>query len=255
MKLLGIVWTGVETAQFDAMATFMERLIGTVATRQEPGFRLWSLPDGDIVELYAGGAKPSFGSAPVAGFRVGALHAGRNLLADLGAEIVGSYGPNADGYASIHFRAPDGNIYELTYDPDHERRMTTSSDDQRPVHSTSNRDSTNTGACALGTTLARATGHGGSCLSRLGLRRSSSCGERGDGGTLASPRSALPSTARPAFSYAAWTNLAEYAGTGTLRATFRSPIGNPPSSRGSRSGSSRGLIPTRIRSPLLRPLG
>ncbi len=33
MKLLGIVWTGVETAQFDAMATFMERLIGTEAPR------------------------------------------------------------------------------------------------------------------------------------------------------------------------------------------------------------------------------
>ena len=41
---------------------------------------------------------------------------------ELGAEIVGGYGPNEDGYASVHFRAPDGNVYELTYDPDHEGR-------------------------------------------------------------------------------------------------------------------------------------
>ncbi len=67
----------MQTAQFDAMATFMERLIGTVATRQEPGFRLWSLPDGDI--MYADGTKPSFGDAPVVGFRVDDLDVGRNL--------------------------------------------------------------------------------------------------------------------------------------------------------------------------------
>jgi YD repeat-containing protein len=46
----------------------------------------------------------------------------RARLEELGAEIVGGYGPNEDGYASVHFRAPDGNVYELTYDPDHERR-------------------------------------------------------------------------------------------------------------------------------------
>jgi catechol 2,3-dioxygenase-like lactoylglutathione lyase family enzyme len=122
MRVLGIVWTGVQTANFDAMATFVEGLIGAPAPQQEPGFRLWSFPDGDIIELYAEGGKPTFGTAPVVGFRVDDLEAGRRRLEELGAEIVGGYGPNEDGYASIHFRAPDGNVYELTYDPDHETR-------------------------------------------------------------------------------------------------------------------------------------
>jgi catechol 2,3-dioxygenase-like lactoylglutathione lyase family enzyme len=122
MKVLGIVWTGVQTERFDAMATFMEGLIGTDAARQEPGFRFWGFPDGDILELFAGGTKPPFENAPVVGFRVDDLEAGRQRLTELGAEILGTYGPNADGYGAIHFRAPDGNIYELTYDPDHETR-------------------------------------------------------------------------------------------------------------------------------------
>ncbi len=113
---------GVQTDNFDGMAAFVEGLIGGPAPRRDPGFRLWSLPDGDIVELYAKGGKPTFGDAPVVGFRVDDLEAGRRRLTELGAEIVGGYGPNEDGYASIHFRAPDGNIYELTYDPDHETR-------------------------------------------------------------------------------------------------------------------------------------
>ena len=122
MKLLGIVWAGIQTSNFSDMAAFTERLIGAPASRQEPGFRLWSFPDGDILELYADGHKPTFGHAPVVGFRVDDLDEGRARLAELGAEILSGYGPNEDGYASVHFRAPDGNVYELTLDPDHERR-------------------------------------------------------------------------------------------------------------------------------------
>jgi catechol 2,3-dioxygenase-like lactoylglutathione lyase family enzyme len=124
VRVLGIVWTGVQTEAFDEMSGFVENLVGAPAPRTEPGFRLWSFADGDILELYAGGTKHGFGSAPVVGFRVDDLDAGRARLEELGAEIVGGYGPNEDGYASIHFRAPDGNVYELTYDPDHERRAT-----------------------------------------------------------------------------------------------------------------------------------
>jgi catechol 2,3-dioxygenase-like lactoylglutathione lyase family enzyme len=122
MRILGIVWTGVQADDFDGMDAFMAGLVGAEAPRQETGFRLWSFPDGDIFELYAAGTKPGFDRAPVVGFRVDDLDEGRRRLEELGADIVGGYGPNERGYASIHFRAPDGNLYELTYDPDHERR-------------------------------------------------------------------------------------------------------------------------------------
>ena len=122
MKVRGIVWTGIQTPHFDEMHRFLGALFGAEASREEPGFALWSLGDGDIVELYAPGGKPDFWTAPVVGFQVDDLEGATRDVEAAGAVIVGGYGPNEDGYRSVHFRAPDGNIYELTYDPDHETR-------------------------------------------------------------------------------------------------------------------------------------
>jgi hypothetical protein len=126
MKVRGIVWMGVQTERFDEMAALFRTLFGASPSREEPGFALWSLGNGDIVELYSLGGKPDFGTAPVVGFQVSDLEAARRDIEAAGAEIVGGYGPNEDGYQTIHFRAPDGNVYEATYDPDHESRAPSS---------------------------------------------------------------------------------------------------------------------------------
>ena len=125
MKVQGIVWTGVQTERFDEMAAFLQALFGEPPGIEEPGFGLWALGDGDIFEVFAGGTKPPFEGAPVVGFRVADLEAARRDVEAAGAEIVGGYGPNEAGYASVHFRAPDGNIYEIVHDPDHETRAET----------------------------------------------------------------------------------------------------------------------------------
>jgi catechol 2,3-dioxygenase-like lactoylglutathione lyase family enzyme len=122
VKLRGIVWTGVLTGHFDEMAAFMQTLTGEPPGISEPGFRLWALPDGDLFELFAPGHKPAFGAGPVVGFLVDDIAESRRDLEAAGAEIVGGYGPNEDGYEAIHFRAPDGNVYELVHDPARERR-------------------------------------------------------------------------------------------------------------------------------------
>ncbi len=122
MKVRGIVWMGVQTQRFDEMRTFIRALTGASPGSEEPGFALWSLPNGDLVELFAEGRKPAFGSGPVVGFQVADLEASRREVEAAGAEIVGSYGPNEAGYASVHFRAPDGNVYEIVRDPEHETR-------------------------------------------------------------------------------------------------------------------------------------
>ena len=122
MRVRGIVWTGIQTERFDEMAAFMRALFGTPPPVDRPGFALWSLPNGDLVEIFKFGDKPSFGTAPVVGFQVDDIEAARRDIEAAGAEIVGGYGPNEDGYRSIHFRAPDGNIYELVDDPMHETR-------------------------------------------------------------------------------------------------------------------------------------
>ena len=122
MGVRGIVWMGVQTERFDEMAAFVRALTGTPPPVEEPGFNLWSLPNGDLIELFAEGRKPTFGAGPVVGFLVDDLQASRTEIEAAGAVIVGGYGPNDDGYEAIHFRAPDGNVYELVHDPGHERR-------------------------------------------------------------------------------------------------------------------------------------
>lgn len=117
MKVRGLVWLGVQVERFDEMDQFLATLFGEEAAAREPGFRLWRLAGGDLVELFEAGTKPSFASAPVVGFLVDDLQTARRDLVDAGAEIVGGYGPNEDGYETIHFRAPDGNVYEIVRDP------------------------------------------------------------------------------------------------------------------------------------------
>ncbi len=95
---------------------------GTPPPVTEPGFALWDLPSGDLIELFEEGRKPTFGTAPVVGFLVDDLEASRRDLEAAGGEVVSSYGPNEDGYATYHFRAPDGNLYEIVRDPMHEAR-------------------------------------------------------------------------------------------------------------------------------------
>ena len=122
MRVKGIVWTGVQTERFDDMKAFMAALFDTPAPVEEPGFALWNLPNGDLFELFTQGDKPSFAGAPVVGFQVEDIDEARREIEAAGARIVGGYGPNADGYRSVHFRAPDGNVYELVFDPQHESR-------------------------------------------------------------------------------------------------------------------------------------
>ena len=119
----GIVWTGVQTDRFDEMDRFLTAILDAEPAVRDDGFRLWGLPNGDLVELFAPGHHDDFGSGPVVGFQVADLAAATNAVTAAGGEVVGGYGPNADGYQSIHVRAPDGNVYEMVHDPDHERRL------------------------------------------------------------------------------------------------------------------------------------
>lgn len=129
MKVRGIVWMGVQTGRFDEMATLLRALAGSSPSVDEPGFKLWSLPSGDLIELFAEGTKPTFGAAPVVGFLVDDLESSRREIETAGATIIGGYGPNDAGYESVHFRAPDGNVYELVHDPEHEARAGASNRD------------------------------------------------------------------------------------------------------------------------------
>ena len=122
MNVKGLVWLGIQTDQFDKMEALLRALFGTPPPRHEPGFSLWTLANGDLVEVFQQGDRPTFANAPVVGFWVDDLELAKRSIVGAGAEIVGGYGPNEDGYQSVHFRAPDGNIYELVHDPTHQER-------------------------------------------------------------------------------------------------------------------------------------
>jgi hypothetical protein len=79
--------------------------------------------DGAKLELFASAAVADrpwlFESNPiVAGFLVDDIEAARNELAGTpNVELLGELHVLPGGYAWQHFRAPDGNVYELTADP------------------------------------------------------------------------------------------------------------------------------------------
>lgn len=111
-----ISWLGVRTERFDAMADFYREVIGIEPAASEDDFLLFELPNGDRIELFRpGGANAHFDRAPVAGFEVDDVDAARRQLEDRGVEFVHSGRDDDAGVAWAHFRAPDGNLYEITH--------------------------------------------------------------------------------------------------------------------------------------------
>jgi catechol 2,3-dioxygenase-like lactoylglutathione lyase family enzyme len=56
-------------------------------------------------------------SGPVAGFLVDDIQGATLELRSAGVEILFESGVDDSGNAWVHFRAPDGNLYEFTQDP------------------------------------------------------------------------------------------------------------------------------------------
>jgi catechol 2,3-dioxygenase-like lactoylglutathione lyase family enzyme len=118
MKIKGLVWLGTRTSNFDAMVNLYQNIMGLEITHQEPGFVVIDLPNGDRVEVFGEASSyNTFFTNPVAGFLVDDISAARAEMESQGIEFIGPTEIVEDGYAWAHFRAPDGFIYELTYDP------------------------------------------------------------------------------------------------------------------------------------------
>lgn len=117
MKVRGLAWLGIRTAHFDEMTKLVAELTGEPPSVQKPGFGSWELADGDVIEVFGPERKPVLGTAPVAGFEVDDIEDARRAIREAGGEVLGGYGPTDDGYEAIHFRAPDGHVYEVLHDP------------------------------------------------------------------------------------------------------------------------------------------
>ncbi|MEN3305017.1 MAG: hypothetical protein V7603_1219 [Micromonosporaceae bacterium] len=110
MDIVGLGWLGTRTRHADALVDFYSRVLGLQPTHKEPGFWVFTLPDGNNVEVFDVdyGGKEHFDTGPVAGFAVRDLAAAVAELRLAGVELLGDAGPTWQ-----HLRGPDGNVYEL----------------------------------------------------------------------------------------------------------------------------------------------
>jgi catechol 2,3-dioxygenase-like lactoylglutathione lyase family enzyme len=77
------------------------------------------LPDGSKVEVFGSDSPINrhFTTGPVAGCLVDDIQDATAELRSAGVEILYQSEVDDSGNARVHFRAPDGNIYEFTQDP------------------------------------------------------------------------------------------------------------------------------------------
>jgi catechol 2,3-dioxygenase-like lactoylglutathione lyase family enzyme len=117
MQVRNIRWVGIPTTNYEAMVTFLRETMGLRVSFQEATTAELSTQDGDQVQVMAPG-DPYFefftqeATGPVPLFEVDDVHRARAELEAEGIEIVGAPGRD-NGWEWVHFRAPDGNLYEL----------------------------------------------------------------------------------------------------------------------------------------------
>jgi hypothetical protein len=122
MSAHAVSWLGTRTPHVDAMRSLYRALLEVEPTVDTADLVVFDLPGGDTVELFSP-EEPDhlhFTTGPVAGFLVDELQATTGRLVAEGAELLGPPARDeASGVSWAHFRAPDGNIYELTVNPSH----------------------------------------------------------------------------------------------------------------------------------------
>ncbi len=121
MEVRRIAWLGVRTDRADAMVAFLRDVLGLALEHAAEGQWVFSLPDGAKAEVFSSDSPHNthFEAGPVAGFYVDDVAEATEELRAAGIEIV--HGPvilDDDDAAWVHFRAPDGNLYELTQGSD-----------------------------------------------------------------------------------------------------------------------------------------
>ena len=106
--------TGVRTDAFDGMVALYRQGLGLRMLDMRQGDARFALADGTRFHIYANDdrAHAFFGAGPVVAFEVDDVDASRLQLEAAGAVFLGD--PREDDDARWnHFRAPDGNIYEI----------------------------------------------------------------------------------------------------------------------------------------------
>jgi catechol 2,3-dioxygenase-like lactoylglutathione lyase family enzyme len=117
VKVLNVRWVGIRTDNYREMVGFLRDVLGLTTNFEEQTTVELATTEGDQIQVMAPGDPyyEFFGehaTGPVPLFEVDDVHAARRELEAAGVEIVGELGRDSN-WEWIHFRAPDGNLYEL----------------------------------------------------------------------------------------------------------------------------------------------
>ena len=110
---------GTRTDYAEPTVAFFRDVLGLRLELEQPGFWMLKLPDGSKVEVFGPDSPINrhFTTGPVAGFLVDDIQTATAELRSAGVEILFESSVDDSGNAWVHFRAPDGNLYEFTQDP------------------------------------------------------------------------------------------------------------------------------------------
>ncbi len=109
------VWMGIRTEKFDEMVKFYKQLMGLSVIKESSQESAWfKLQNGHQIEVYGPGDQDHkfFFSGPIIGFLVDDVEKAQKEMEAAGIEFIGSVQRSKRNIWN-HFRAPDGNIYEI----------------------------------------------------------------------------------------------------------------------------------------------
>ncbi|MFI5392278.1 MAG: VOC family protein [Myxococcota bacterium] len=117
MNVRNVRWVGVATPRYPEMTKLFREVMGLRVSFEEPTTVEFSTSEGDAIQIMAPG-DPYFdffrehALGPVPLFEVDDVLAARTELREAGIDVVGELSRDAR-WEWIHFRAPDGHLYEL----------------------------------------------------------------------------------------------------------------------------------------------
>ena len=115
----GLGWAGTRTDRFAETTAFFRDVLGLPVAHASAHQVVFSLPGDALLEVFGPGDPDHdhFSTGPVVGFFVDDIEAARDELERAGVELLGPLGGTKETGQWAHFRAPDGNVYELTARP------------------------------------------------------------------------------------------------------------------------------------------
>jgi len=116
----GLAWVGSRTEHYSKMVAFYRDALRLSLDYEEGEFVSFNLADASKAEIFglSDTEHAHFSTGPVVGFLVDDVESARERLE---AECIEFIGPvhewEPTGEAWSHFRAPDGNVYEIVQRP------------------------------------------------------------------------------------------------------------------------------------------